>query len=81
MSCGVGWRHDSNLALLCLWHRPAATAPIQPLAWEPPNAAGAALEKAKRQKKMQLRRIICAIRKHFTENQTQTNNIVEATKS
>ena len=25
-------------ALLWLWCRPAATAPIQPLAWEPPNA-------------------------------------------
>ena len=29
----------------------AATAPIRPLAWEPPNAAGAALEKAKNTKK------------------------------
>ena len=28
-----------------------ATAPIRPLAWEPPNAAGAALEMAKRPKK------------------------------
>ena len=27
-------------ALLWLWHRPAATAPIRPLAWEPPYAAG-----------------------------------------
>ena len=27
------------------------TAPIRPLAWEPPYAAGAAQEKAKRQKK------------------------------
>ena len=34
-----------------LWHRTAATAPIKPLAWEPPYAVGAALEKAKRQKK------------------------------
>ena len=32
------------------WRRPAAIAPIRPLAWEPPHAAGAALEKAKRQK-------------------------------
>jgi len=31
--------------------RPAATAPIGPLAWEPPYALGVALEKAKRQKK------------------------------
>ena len=30
--------------LLRLWHRPAATALIQPLAWEPPHAAGAALK-------------------------------------
>ena len=38
-------------ALLWLWCRPAATAPIQPLAWEPPYAAGAAQEMAKRQMK------------------------------
>ena len=37
--------------MLWLWRRPVATAPIGPLAWEPPYAAGAALEKAKRQKK------------------------------
>jgi len=50
MSCGVGCRRGLDPALLWLWHRPVATAPIQPLAWEPPYAAGAALEKAKRQK-------------------------------
>ena len=37
-----------DLALLWLWCRSAATALIQPLPWEPPYAAGAAL---KRQKK------------------------------
>ena len=31
-----------------LWCRPAAIAPIRPLAWEPPCAAGAALEKTKK---------------------------------
>ena len=36
--------------MLWLWHRLAATAPIRPLAWEPPYAVGAALEKVKRQK-------------------------------
>ena len=51
MSCGVGRRLSSDPALLWLWHRPAATAPIKPLAWEPPYAPGAALEKTKRQKK------------------------------
>ena len=33
-----------DLVLLWLWCRPAATAPITPLAWEPPYAEGAALE-------------------------------------
>ena len=47
MSCGVGRRRGSDLALLWLWCRPAATAPIQALAWEPPYAAGVALEKEK----------------------------------
>ena len=57
MSCGVGCRRGSDPALLWLWRRPVATAPIQPLAWEPPYAAGAAQEiattttKDKRQKK------------------------------
>ena len=45
MSCGVGHRLSSDPALLWLWCRPAAVALIQPLAWEPPYAAGAALKK------------------------------------
>ena len=49
-SCGVGRRCSSDLALLWLWCRPAAAAPIWPLTWEPPYAAGAALEKAERHK-------------------------------
>ena len=50
MSCGVGHRCGLDLALLRLWCRPTAIAPIRPLAWEPPYAMGAALEKAKIQK-------------------------------
>ena len=50
MSCGVGFS-GSDPALLWLWRRPAATAPIRPLAWEPPCAMGAVLEKAKRPNK------------------------------
>ena len=46
MSCDLGCRHRSDLALLWLWCRPAATAPIRPLAWEPPYAAGEAQEMA-----------------------------------
>ena len=51
MSCGVGHRRGSDPMLLWLWCRPAATAPIGPLAWEPPYAEGAAQEIAKRPKK------------------------------
>ena len=38
-------------AFLWLWHRLAATAPIEPLAWEPPYATGAALKIQKKKKK------------------------------
>ena len=51
MSCGVGPRRGLDLVLLWLWWRPAVTAPIQPLAWEPPCAVGAALKKPIRKKK------------------------------
>ena len=51
MSCGVGCRQGSDLTLLCLWRRPAAVAPIRPLAREPPYATGTALEKTKKKKK------------------------------
>ena len=48
MSCDVGRRHGSDPTLLWLWQRPAATAPIRPLAWEPPYAVGAALKRKKK---------------------------------
>ena len=50
MSCGVGCRHGSDPALLWLWRRPVATAPVRPLAWEPPYAAGAAQKNSKKTK-------------------------------
>ena len=53
MSCGIGHRNGSDPLLLWLWHRPVATAPIRPLAWEPPYAVGAAQVMAKRQKTKQ----------------------------
>ena len=53
MSCGVGHRHGSDLALLWLWHRLAAAAPIRPLAWELPYATSAALEKNQKPKTKQ----------------------------
>ena len=43
MSSGVGRRRGSDLVLLWLWLRLAATALIRPLAWDP-YAAGEALK-------------------------------------
>ena len=57
MNCGVGCRYSSDPMLLWLWHRPEATAAIRFLAWEPPSAAGVALEKAKRPKKKEFTKI------------------------
>ena len=51
MSCGVVHRCGSDPALLWLWRRLAASAPIRPLAWELPHAEGAALEKARDEQK------------------------------
>ena len=45
MSYGVGHRHSMDLALLWLWCRPMAIAPIRPLAWKLPYAAGMVLKR------------------------------------
>ena len=50
MSCGAGRKCSSDPMLLWLWHKLAATAPIGPLAWEPPYGAGAAQENGKKTK-------------------------------
>ena len=50
MSCGVGHRHGSDLALLWLWRRPVAIAPIRLLAQEPTYATGVALTRQKTKK-------------------------------
>ena len=49
VSCGVGRRCCLDPVLLWLWHRPAAVAPIGPLAWELTYAVGEALKKANKQ--------------------------------
>ena len=51
MSCGVGHRGGSDPSLLWLWHRPAATTPIQSLASELPYVIGLALKSKKKKKK------------------------------
>ena len=56
MRCGIGRRSGSDLALLWLWRRPAAKAPIRPQAWEPPYATGAVLKETKNKKDIYRRR-------------------------
>ena len=51
VSCGVGRRLGLDPALLWLWCRPAATAPIRSLAWDPPYAVGAVLKNKTKQNK------------------------------
>ena len=50
MSCGVGHRCSSVPALLWLWCRLEAVAPIQTLAWELPNGLGVVLKKKERER-------------------------------
>ena len=52
MNCGVGRRHGLDPPLMWLWHRPAAVAPIRPLAWELPYAYGCGPRKQKKEKKV-----------------------------
>ena len=70
MSCGVGGRRGLDPSLLWLWHRPAAIALLRPLAWELPYAAGAALEKAKRQEKKKKTTSLC---EHMCHAHTHTH--------
>ena len=58
MSCGVGHRLGLDLSLLWLWCRPAAVAPIRPLAWEPPYVMGAALKREKKRKKEKKKKLL-----------------------
>jgi len=64
VSCGVGHRRGLDLALLWLWCRLAATAPIRPIAWEPPCAKSAALKRQKKKTK----------NPHTTNNQSHNSN-------
>ena len=50
-SCIVGHRPAWDPALLWLWCRLAAAAPIPPLAWELPKAACATVKKTKKKKR------------------------------
>ena len=56
MNCGVGRSRSLDMALLWLWCRPAATATIRPLVWEPPYAMGVALKRQKDKKRKKRKR-------------------------
>ena len=51
VSCGVGHRHGLYPVLLWLWRKWVSVALTQPLAWEPPHAAGMALKVGKKKRK------------------------------
>ena len=50
---GVGPRLGLDPVLLWLWYRPASAAPIWPLAWELPYAAGVTIKRRKKRTKYQ----------------------------
>ena len=54
VSYGIVCRLGLDPILLWLWCRPAAIALIQPLAWESPNATGAALKQKKKINKIKI---------------------------
>ena len=54
VSCGIGHRQGSDLSLLWLWCRLAASAPIGFLAWEPLYAVGGALKRQKKEKRFEV---------------------------
>ena len=65
MSCGVGHRRGSDLVLLWLWCRLAATAPIQPLTWEPLYALGGAIKRQKTKKFKKKQRVEFSLSLHI----------------
>ena len=77
VGCGVGCRHSSDPALLWLWGRLAATAPIGPLAWQPLYAAGEALKRQRDQKKKKRggkeKKILDIESKNYTQLESREN--------
>ena len=73
VSCGVGDRHGSDLALMWLCQRLAATGPIQPLAWKSPYATVANLKRPKTKKKKKKRYayvyLLCVYSRKYAETE------------
>ena len=77
MSYDVGCRlgSDPTLLLLWLWRRPAATAPIRLLAWEPPYATDAALKRQKKKKKKKKEK---ALYPHYSDEDTEAQGDIRS---
>ena len=78
MSCGVVCRRGTDLALLCLWYRRVATAPIWPVAWELPYAVGMALKRPKKKKSLKFLKKITEISKKQKLNLPCTSNYLHS---
>ena len=79
MSYGAGHRHSSDLALMWLWSRPVAAAPIGPLVWEPPYATAVALKKKKKFFGKELPLFSVACRSSQARDQTHATTVTRAT--
>ena len=79
MSCGVGQRCGLDSALLWLWHRPVATVPIGPLAWESPYATGAAPKAKKPKKNLNIHNI--SKKSYSPQNKMCTNKTEQGIKT
>ena len=73
MNCGVGRRCSLDPALLWLWWRLAATAPIGPLTWEHPYAMGVALKRQKKNNVMRDKGHYLMIKESIQEDITIVN--------
>ena len=80
MSCGVGHRRTLDPALLWLWRRLTATAPIRPLAWEPPYATEVAQEMAKRQKQTNKQQLLKRKVKLITQGRLSGQEVLPGIK-
>ena len=74
VSWGVGCTCGSDPVLLWLWCKPAAAAPIRPLAWEPSYAVGAAREKTKSKKNQKTKTKTRKTKEKKRENKMHISN-------
>lgn len=77
MSCGVGRRCGSDPALLWLWRRLAAIAPVQPLAWDPPYASGSGPRKGKKKKKQNKIKAYNSVSYGSVQNPSRLTHIIQ----